>query len=118
MYVHNVLCAFHTCTGPAAAPLVAVRPGGLSTITVDITAPVYGRECVDYYRGNAVVGERILTRNRTVTDPNQALYTIVFPGVDLCGDILNNVTAVGVTDGREGTSSTPFTMDVFNRSSE
>ena len=100
---------------------MTVRPGSLSTLTVDMTAPVYGRECVDLYRATAVVGGMTLpTIDQPVTDPNQAMYSFDFPGVDLCRDMLTSVTAVAVTNGMEGTMATPFTTDVHvvDRSSE
>ena len=83
-----------------------------------MTAPVYGRVCVDLYIGNAAVGGVNLPPiEQRVTDPSQFVYTLVFPEVNLCRDMLNNVTAVGVTDGVEGITAIPFTMDVTDRSS-
>ena len=98
---------------------MTVRSGSLSALTVDMTAPVYGRECVDLYRATAVVGGMILpTMEQSVTDPTQDMYSFVFPGVDLCRDMLISVTAVAVTNGIEGTMARPFTTDVTDRSSE
>ena len=76
---------------------------------------------MDLYRATAVVGGMTLpTIVQPVTDPNQVMYTLVFPAVDLCRDMLTNVTAVAVTNGMEGTMATPFTTDVHvaDRSSE
>ena len=104
-------------SGPALAPKVTVHPDGLSALTIDVTSSVYGRECVDLYRATAAVGGVTLpTRNQFVTDPTQATYRILFPGVDLCRDMLTSVTAVAVTNGMEGTMSLPVTTDNINRS--
>ena len=109
----------YNCAGPASAPKVTVRPDGLSTLIIDVTSPVYGRECVDLYRATAAVGGVTLpTKEQRVTDPTQDTYRIMFPRVDLCRDMLTSVTAVAITGGMEGTMASPITTDVIDRSSE
>ena len=84
-----------------------------------MTAPVYGRECVDSYRTTAVVGGNINgSIEEPVVDPTQDIYTLVIPRVDLCRDIVTSVTAVGVTDGMEGALATPVTVDNIDRTSK
>ena len=83
-----------------------------------MTVPEYGRECVDMYRATAVVGGVTLEQPVNVTDPNQMMYSFEFSGLDLCRDMLTSATAVGVTNGVEGTMATPVTTDPTDGSSK
>ena len=104
--------------GTSSSPTVAVRRNSLSSLSIDMIAPVYGRECVDTYRATAVVGDMLLDPERQdVMDPTQLMYNLVFPRVDLCRHMLTNVTAVGITDGMEGDPAIPVTSDNIDRSS-
>lgn len=103
--------------GAASSPTIAVRRNSLSSLSIDMIAPVYGRECVDTYRATAVVGAMTLEPvEQEVMDPTQLMYNLVFP-VDLCRYMLTSVTAVGITDGMEGDPATLVTTDNIDRSS-
>ena len=115
MYIHIV----HSI-GLNSAPTVTVRPGGLSTLIIDMTTSVYGMECVDLYRVTASVGEVTKEESIPVTDPIQVMYTFVFmflPPTDLCVNHLSSATAVGVTNGIEGTMASSVMDDAIDRSS-
>ena len=103
--------------GTSSSPTVAVRHNSLSSLSIDMIAPVYGRECVDTYRATAVVdGMTLQPVEQDVMDPTQLMYNLAFP-VDLCRHMLTNVTAVGITDGMGGDPAIPVTSDNIDRSS-
>ena len=115
MIVHLPLSLY---IGVASAPTVSVRPGSLTSLTVDMTVPEYGRECVDMYRATAVVGGVTLEQPVNVTDPNQMMYSFPFSRLDLCRDMLTSATVVVVTNGVVGTMATPVTTDPLSVTSK
>lgn len=119
----TIIYKLHTCivtiSGTASAPMASVRSDSLSSLAVDMTAPVYGRECVDSYRATAVVGGMTVGPIvQRVVNPTQDMFTLVIPGVDLCRNTFTYVTAYGVTDGMEGAIATPVTVDNIDRTSK
>ena len=88
-------------------------------LTVTLTPPEYGRECVDTYKVTAAVdGMTLPPLEQSVTDPMKEIYVFVFSEVDLCRDNVTSVTTIAVTDGREGTLSPPVAIDDHVRSSK
>ena len=84
-----------------------------------MTVPIYGSECVDFYRATVRVGGVSLpSMELTVTDLTQIAYRFTFTDLELCMDPIDNVAIAGVTDGVAGVEGSPAVTDVIDRSSK
>ena len=98
-----------TTTAPADFN-VYVR--SFTALSINVTVPIYGSECVDEYRAT------LQTSNQSVrvVNVNQRVYTFDF-FVNICRDVLIHsfVEAVGITDDFEGATATIDLLSTFNR---